>query len=194
MQTRRHALLYDVERWRRFRLPLAVFGTVCLLATIFIPALTRNPNQLAGTQPVSLIGAACYGFLLNFWLRQRFSHLAVEGDTLVARRVGTTVRVPLQQVRRARIARVSATVNRPERRRVLPRPAARWLEEPALTLRLTVEASQLVRLRRLLGRQYVFEDVLVAPVADPEWLLREIQENTPRPDPPAVAVRRRRRR
>jgi hypothetical protein len=194
MQTRRHALLYDVERWRRYRLPLAIFGTACLVATIVAPALHRNPAQLAGTQPVSLLGAAFYGFLLNFWLRQRYSNLSVEGENLVARRVGTTVRLPLARVRRARIARVSAIVNRPERRRVLPRPAARWLEEEALILRLDVDASDLVRLRRLLGRQYVFESDLVAPVADPQGLLHDIQENSPRPDPPAAASRRRRRR
>ena len=194
MQSRRHVLLYDVDRWRRYRLPLAVAGTAFLLLTITVPALHGGASQLAGTQPVSLLGAAAYGFLLNFWLRQRFSHLAVEGESLVARRVGTTVRIPLAQVRRARIARVSATVNRPERRRLLPRPAAQWLETEALTLRLDVDETLLGRLRRLLGRQYVFDSDLVAPVADPQGLLRDIQENTPRPEPPAAAPRRRRRR
>jgi hypothetical protein len=190
----RHAILYDVERWRRTRLPLVLFATACLLATVLVSALHRSQAQIAGTQPLSLLGAGFYGLLFNFWLRQRFSHVSVEGENLVVRRVGATMRLPLSELRRARVARVSATVNRPERRRALPRPAARWLEEEALTLRLTSEPSELVRLRRLLGRQFLFENDLVVPVVDPHGLLEEIQEHTPRPEPTAAPPRRRRRR
>ncbi|HEY2703705.1 MAG TPA: hypothetical protein VGL20_08450 [Candidatus Dormibacteraeota bacterium] len=193
MQSRRHAILYDVDRWRRFRLPLLLFATGCLLATLLQPVFQHGKTQ-AGLAPLSFLGAAFYGFAFNFWLRQRFSTLSVEGDNLVIRRTGMSQRIPLAEVRRARVARVSATANKPERRRVLPRPVARWLETEALTLRLDTPAEQLVKLRRLLGRQFLFESDLVVPVVDVEGLLREIEEAMPRPDAAPPAARRRRRR
>jgi hypothetical protein len=193
MHTRRHAILYDVDRWRRFRLPLLLFATACLLATLLQPLL-QHGKSAGGTAPLSFLGAAFYGFAFNFWLRQRYSTLAVEGGDLVIRRTGMSQRIPLAEVRRARVARVSATANKPERRRVLPRPVARWLDTEALTLRLDTPAEQLVKLRRLLGRQFLFENDLVVPVVDAEGLLREIEEAMPRPDPAPPAARRRRRR
>jgi hypothetical protein len=193
MSIRRHAILYDVDRWRRFRLPLLLLATGCLLATMLEPLL-QHGRGAAGTAPLSFVGAAFYGFAFNFWLRQRFSTLAVEGEDLVIRRTGMSQRIPLAEVRRARVARVSATANKPERRRVLPRPVARWLETEALTLRLDTPAEQLVKLRRLLGRQFLFENDLVVPVVDVEGLLREIEAAMPRPEPAPPAARRRRRR
>lgn len=193
MHIRRHAILYDVDRWRRFRLPLLLFATACLLATLLQPLLQHGKGT-GGTAPLSFLGAAFYGFAFNFWLRQRYSSLAVEGEDLVIRRTGMSQRIPLAEVRRARVARVSATANKPERRRVLPRPVARWLETEALTLRLDTPAEQLVKLRRLLGRQFLFENDLVVPVVDVEGLLREIEAAMPRPDPAPPAARRRRRR
>jgi hypothetical protein len=112
----------------------------------------------------------------------------------VVRRTGMSQRIPLTDVKRARVARIAATANKPERRRILPRPAERWLETEALTLRLDVPAEQLVRLRRLLGRYYVFENDLVVPVTDPDGLLRDIEEAMPKPDPGTAPARRRRRR
>jgi hypothetical protein len=196
MLVRRHAILYDIDRWRRFRLPLLLLATGFLLATLLEPVLAHGKGGGGGgsTAPLSFAGAALYGFAFNFWLRQRFSTLAVEGDTLVVRRTGMSHRIPLTEVRRARVARISATVNKPERRRVLPRPVAKWLETEALTLRLDTPADQLVKLRRLLGKQFLFENDLVVPVADAEGLLREIEEGRPRPEPAPGAPRRRRRR
>jgi hypothetical protein len=196
MLVRRHAILYDIDRWRRFRLPLLLLATGFLLATLLEPVLSHGKGGGGGgsTAPLSFAGAALYGFAFNFWLRQRFSTLAVEGDTLVVRRTGMSHRIPLTDVRRARVARISATVNKPERRRVLPRPVAKWLETEALTLRLDTPADQLVKLRRLLGKQFLFENDLVVPVADAEGLLREIEEGRPRPEPVPGAPRRRRRR
>jgi hypothetical protein len=196
MLVRRHAILYDIDRWRRFRLPLLLLATGFLLATLLEPVLSHGKGGGGGgsTAPLSFAGAALYGFAFNFWLRQRFSTLAVEGDTLVVRRTGMSHRIPLTEVRRARVARISATVNKPERRRVLPRPVAKWLETEALTLRLDTPADQLVKLRRLLGKQFLFENDLVVPVADAEGLLREIEEGRPRSEPAPGAPRRRRRR
>jgi hypothetical protein len=194
MHVRRHAILYDIDRWRRFRLPLLLLATGFLLATLLEPVFNHGKAGGGGTAPLSFAGAALYGFAFNFWLRQRFSTLAVEGDTLVVRRTGMSHRIPLTEVRRARVARVSATVNKPERRRVMPRPVAKWLDTEALTLRLDTPADRLVKLRRLLGKQFLFENDLVVPVADAEGLLREIEEGRPRPEPAPGAPRRRRRR
>jgi len=54
--------------------------------------------------------------------------------------------------------------------------------------------QDLVRLRRLLGRYYLFENDLVVPVTDPDGLLRDIEEAMPKPDPGTAPARRRRRR
>lgn len=194
MHVRRHVILYDIDRWRRFRLPLLLLATGFLLATLLEPLFVHGKSSGVGTAPLSFAGAALYGFAFNFWLRQRYSYLVVVDDQLVVRRTGMSHKLPLAEVRRARVARVSATVNKPERRRVLPRPVARWLEADAITLRLDSPADQLVKLRRLLGRQFLFESDLVVPVVDPEGLLRDIEEGMPRPEPPAPAQRRRRRR
>lgn len=192
MKVRRHAFLYDIDRWRRYRLPMF------LLATAFLIGSLLSPHPKSGANPaatiLSLAGAALYGFAANFWLRQRYSTLSVEDDTLVAKRIGMTMRIPLADVKRARVARVSATANRPERRRTLPRPQSRWLETDAITLRLDMPADQLVKLGRLLGRGYLFESDLVAPVSEQDDLLREIEEGMPRPEPPQPTGRRRRRR
>ena len=125
MQKRRHAILYDIDRWRRYRWPLFLLATAFLFATLLAPALNHGKAGGSATAPLSFAGAALYGFAFNFWLRQRFSSLAVEGDDLVVRRTGMHQRIPLVEVKRARVARISATANKPERRRILPRPAAR---------------------------------------------------------------------
>jgi hypothetical protein len=194
MHVRRHAILYDIDRWRRYRLPLFLTATAFLFATLLAPAFNHGKAGGTWSAPLSFAGAALYGFAFNFWLRQRFSSLAVEDEALVVRRTGMKQRIPLIDVKRARVARISATANKPERRRVLPRPAARWLETEALTLRIELEESDLVKLRRLLGRYYLFENDLVVPVTDPAGLLREIEEAMPKPDPGPAPARRRRRR
>jgi hypothetical protein len=194
MHVRRHAILYDIDRWRRYRLPLFLVATAFLFATLLAPAFNHGKAGGAWTAPLSFAGAALYGFAFNFWLRQRFSSLAVEGENLVVRRTGMNQRIPLSEVKRARVARISVTANKPERRKVLPRPAAKWLETEALTLRLDTPAEELVRLRRLLGRYYLFESDLVVPVTDAEGLLREIEEAMPKPEPGPAPARRRRRR
>jgi hypothetical protein len=194
MHVRRHALLYDIERWRRFRLPLLVLGTACLAGVILAPVLHNGGSS--GTSPLSFLGAGFYGLAFNFWLRVRYSYLAVEAEkgNLVVRRPGVTMRLPLSDVRRARVGRVSVIANRPERQRQLPRPQHRWLAEEALIVRLDIEATDLVKLRRVLGKSYVFESDLVAPVIDPHGLLRDIEEAMPRPEPTPQGPRRRRRR
>ena len=193
MPVRRHAILYDIERWRRMRLPLLVLATACLAATVVEPMFQHGKSSQSTTL-ISFAGAALYGLAFNFWLRQRFSSLAVEGEHLVVRRTGSTMRIALHEVKRAKVARISATANKPERRKVLPRPAERWLEEEAVTVRLETAADQLIKLRRLLGRQYLFENDLVVPVIDPHGLLAEIQDAMPRPEQAPGTPRRRRRR
>jgi len=192
MHVRRHALLYDIERWRRFRLPLLVIATGCLGA-VLIGSFVRA-SASSGTSPLSFLGAGFYGLAFNLWLRKRFSSLAVEKGCLVVRRIGATARLPLVHVRRARVGRVSVIVNRPDRQRRLPRPASRWLAEEALIVRFDVDPQELVRVGRLLGRPFLFESDLVAPVVDPHGLLREIDEAMPEPEPPVPGPRRRRRR
>src|SRR5258708_23888778 len=78
MLVRRHAILYDIDRWRRFRLPLLLLATGFLLATLLEPVLAHGKGGGGGgsTAPLSFAGAALYGFAFNFWLRQRFRPLA----------------------------------------------------------------------------------------------------------------------
>jgi len=188
----RHANLYDVERWRGWRTWLLYPATVCLLVTILTPVLRHD--QASNTSAFSLMGAFLYALAASFWARQRFSGISVEGDQLVVRVLLNRFRVPLAEVRSAKVARLESKFSRPDRMRALPRPARRWLDREAVVLRLDSDAAALVRLSRLLGPRCVDGRDLVVPVTAPQALVDEIAAHSPAPAPKAAQPRRRRRR
>jgi hypothetical protein len=186
----RHPLLYDVERWRQWRVRLLGLATVC-----FLPALViRNGSSGNATliEIYSLLGAFLYALALMFFLRSRFSYMTVDGDEVVIRvAVSGRQRIPLGEVRRARLAKLSSVFDKPPLLRLLPRPHARWLPREALVLRIEGEAVDLVRLRRLLGPRCVIGRDLVVPVVDGPGLLGDIEARIA-PQRPAAGTGRRR--
>jgi hypothetical protein len=187
----RHAILYDVVRWRGNRLLLLLFATVFLLTSVFTLLLRRSSG--VGLYPV--MSLFLYGLAVSLWLRQRFTYLSVEGDELVVHIMGRRQRLALDRVRRARVVRLGAVFDRPDRRRLLPGRGRRWMDEPAVVLRLGGEVDELDALRRGLGRKFVIDDSVVVPVVDAEGLLAEIERVKPAaPGPGAGASRGARRR
>jgi hypothetical protein len=168
----RHPLLYDVERWRRWRLRLLALATVCLMPALIIGTKSANGGLV---QFYLLISAFLYALALVFWIRARFSWARVEGDALVIR-VALSGRqsIPVSTMHRARLAKLRSVFDRPEKVRALPRPHNVWLDREALTVRLDEDAGDLVRLRRLVGPRSLIGRDLVLPVVDGPGLLGEL--------------------
>ena len=189
----RHPLLYDVERWRHWRLRLLILGTVCLLPAALIGTRGSNGGLI---QFYMLISAFLFALAFAFWLRARFSWARVEEDALVVRvALSGKQRIPLTEMRRAKLTRLRAVFDRPEKQRSLPRPRERWLERETLLVRLDGEAVDLVKLRRLLGPRCVIGRELVLPVVNGPELLGDIESRIA-PEPPVRSGggRRRKRR
>jgi len=185
----RHRILYDVERWRRYRV-LLLLPALALLVVIALDSRSGH----AGTGSLSGYAAAfLLSLLLSSWLRQRFGYLRVEGEDLVIHTLAARARVPLSTVRRPRVVRLGGAFERPERRRMMPRPASRWRDQEALSLRLGGDVD-LRRLRRLIGPKCVMDDELVVPVPDSRALLIEVSRASRAQATAATAPVRRRKR
>jgi hypothetical protein len=190
----RHPLLYDVERWRRWRLRLLLLATVCLAPALLIGTRSSNSGLI---QAYLLLSAFLYALALVFWMRARFSWARVEDDALVIRvALSGKQSIPVADMRRARLAKLRAYFDRPEKQRALPRPLTTWLDREALCVRLEEEAGDLVRLRRLVGPRCLHGRDLVLPVVDGQGLLGDIDSKlaAQRPSAAASGGRRRKRR
>lgn len=192
----RHPLLYDVERWRRWRWRLLLLATVCLLPQIVIGPRSSNNSGLI--QFYVLLAAFLYALAFVFWMRARFSWARVEDDALVIRvALSGRQRIPVEVMRRARLGKLRSVFDRPEKQRALPRPHAAWLDREALMLRLDDDAGDLVRLRRLVGPRCMIGRDLVLPVVDGPGLLGDIDSRLAPLRAPATTTgggRRRKRR
>jgi hypothetical protein len=189
----RHPLLYDVERWRRWRLRLLLLGALCLLPAVVIGTRGSNAGLI---QFYMLLSAFLFALAFAFWLRARFSWARVEDDALVVRVALSGKRsIPLAEMRRAKLTKLRAVFDRPEKQRALPRPHQNWLDREALIIRLDEEAIDLVRLRRLLGARCLVGRDLVLPVVDGPGLLGDIESRiAPQRAPVAAGGGRRRKR
>jgi hypothetical protein len=191
----RHHLLYDVERWRRWRLRLLLLATVCLLPAMIIG--TRSSSNAGLIQFYTLISAFLFALAFAFWLRARFSWAQVDDDALVIRvALSGKRRIPLAEMRRAKVGKLRSAFDRPEKQRLLPRPTAGWLDREALMVRLDEDAVDLVKLRRLVGARCVLGRDLVLPVVGSPELLGDIESRIAPQRPAATAGggRRRKRR
>ncbi len=191
----RHPLLYDVERWRHWRLRLLLLAAVCLLPAVLIGTKGSNGGLI---QFYMLLSAFLFALAFAFWMRARFSWARVEDDALVLRvALSGKQRIPLAEMRSARMTKLRSVFDRPEKQRVLPRPRERWLDRDTLRLRLDEDAVDLVKLRRLLGPRCVIGRELVLPVLDGPRLLGDIESRIAPQRAPAAAGgggRRRKRR
>ena len=191
----RHPLLYELERWRRWRWRLILLGVLCLAPGVIIGTRGANAGLI---QFYMLLSAFLFALAFAFWIRSRFSWARVEDDDLVLRvALSGKQRIPLAEMRRAKMTRLRSVFDRPEKLRSLPRPHARWLDQEALLVRLDEDAIDLVRLRRLLGARCLVGRELVLPVVDGPHLLGDIESRIAPQRAPALAGtggRRRKRR
>ncbi len=185
----RHPILYDVERWRKYRTWLLLPATVFALTGVFLSILRPTAGGAFG---YALTAAALYAVASSLWTRQRFTYLVCEGDELVIRTMASTRRLGGSDIDRARLIRLSAVFHRPERRRLLPRPTERWLATEAISLRLR-DGVDLRGLRRLVGPRCVVDDLLVVPVADAGGLFADLVAHVCPPKPVTAGTVQRRR-
>jgi hypothetical protein len=190
----RHPLLYDVERWRRWRLRLLLLATVCLLPGIIIGPRSSSNGGLI--QFYLLVSAFLYALALVFWLRARFSWAGVQDEGLVIR-VALSGRqtIPVSEMHRPRLSKLRSVFDRPEKQRALPRPYSHWLDREAFMVRLDEDAGDLVKLRRLVGPRCLIGRDLVLPVVDGRGLLGDVESRiAPQRTPAASGGGRRRKR
>ncbi|HXA28000.1 MAG TPA: hypothetical protein VN193_04560 [Candidatus Angelobacter sp.] len=171
----RHPLLYDVERWRQWRFRLLGLAVVCLLPAILAAARPSSANS-AVTQLYSLIAAFLFALALMFYLRKRSSYMQVDGDDLVVKiAISGRQRIPLDELRRPRMAKLRTVFDKPEMSRLRPRPYPKWQDREALSVRIESEAVDLVKLRRMLGARCVLGRDVIVPVVDGPGLVKEIE-------------------
>jgi hypothetical protein len=161
--------------------------------------INTRPSSSGGLiQFYTLLSAFLFALAFAFWIRARFSWARVEDDVLVLRvALSGRQRIPLSEMRRAKISKLRSVFDRPEKQRMLPGPRGSWLDREALMVRLDEDAVDLVRLRRLLGARCVMGRDLVLPVVEGPRLLGEIESRiAPQRAAPAAAGggRRRKRR
>jgi hypothetical protein len=188
----RHHILYDVERWRRYRTWLLLPATVFAMTAILVSLLKPTTGSAFG---YAVAAAGLLAVASSLWTRQRFTYLACEGESLVIRTMAASRRLDAADIDRAKLIKLAAVFSRPERRRLLPRPTERWLATEAISIRLR-DGVDLRALRRVVGPRCVIEDTLVVPVAGAAELYAELitQVCPPRPVVSAAGARRRGRR
>ncbi len=186
----RHPILYDVERWRKYRTWLLLPATVFALTAVFLTVLKPTSGGAVG---YAVIAACLYAVASSLWTRQHFTYLAREDDKLVIHAMASTRWLGADDIDRARLIRLSAVFNRPERRHLLPRPIDHWLATDAISVRLG-DGVDLRALRRVVGPRCVVDDVLVVPVVDAAGLVADVVKNVCPPPPVQAAGHRRRNR
>lgn len=179
-QPARHPILYDVERWRRYRTWLLFPATVFAVTALLVSLLRPNSGGALG---YAVVSAALFAIATSLWTRQRFTYLTCEGESLVIRSMAATSRLGPDDIERPRTVRLSSIFGRPERRRRLPRPIERWLAAEAISVHLR-DGVDPRPLRRVLGPRCVVDDLLVVPVANPNALLGELLTHVCPPRPP----------
>jgi hypothetical protein len=168
----RHPLLYDVERWRRWRWRLLSLATLCLLPGVIIGTRGQDAGLI---EFYLLLSAFLFALALVFWMRARFSWARVEDEALVIRvALSGKQSLPISSMRRPKLSKLRSYFDRPEKQRALPQPRAKWLDREALVVRLDEDAGDLVRLRRLVGARCVQGRDLVLPVVGGPALLGDI--------------------
>jgi hypothetical protein len=185
----RHPILYDRERWRRYRTWLLLPATVFVLTAVFLTVLKPRSGGAFGYLLAAVLLLAVASSL---WTRQRFSYLSRRDDTLVIRTMAAHRSLGPADIERARVVRLSAVFHRPDRRGLLPRPTERWMNVPALTVKLR-DGVDTRGLTRILGARAVVDGSLVLPVEDAEGLLGELLEHVCPPRTPATGPAPRRR-
>jgi len=187
----RHPIVYDLDRWRRFRNLLLFPATICTLVAIFLTVLV--PRRSEGASPWLIVAVSLYSLATSFWLRQRYSYLSLDGEILGAHVLGGRTRLPVSGIRRIRVAKLIGQLDRGDRRRFLPRPRRRWEDADALVIQVS-EHEDMRPLRRVLGRRCVFDDEIIVPVGAAPRLRDAVTALMHHADPDRAAAPRRARR
>jgi hypothetical protein len=155
--------LYDRDRWRRYGFPMLGLSVV----GVVLGAVFEGRKDTGTANAWLLLAAAGLGLAVSQWMRQRYSYVRLDGDQLVFRFLTVSARLDLVEVRRARVAKLVATLQRRAKTR-------RSLSDAdALVLRLRHPDAG--RLRRVLTRRCVFGDELVIPLGNAAVLQRRIE-------------------
>jgi hypothetical protein len=155
--------LYDRDRWRRYGYPLLAMGVVGVVGG----AVFESRNDTATANGWLLLAAIGLGLSMSIWMRQRYSYARLDGDQLFFRYLTVTVRIDLDEIRRARVAKLVAALQR----RVKTRRSLADADALVLRLRHPDEG----RLRRVLTRRCVFGDELVLPLGNAATLQRQLE-------------------
>jgi hypothetical protein len=181
--------LYDRDRWHHFGYPLLGLGVVAVV----LGAVFDGQKNTGAANVWLLLAAVGLGLSMSLWMRQRYSYARLDGDHLFFRYLTVTARIDLSEVRRTRVAKLVAALQRRGRTR-------RSLSDAdALIIRL--RRADEGRLRRVLTRRCVFGDELVLPLGNAGVLQRQIEaamqphrqdrSDEIRPAPPRRRSRRR---
>lgn len=163
-------------------------ATIAAMTAIFLTILKPTSGGAFG---YAVVSAALLAVASSLWTRQHFTFLVREDDALVIRAMSASRRLRTGDIDRVRVVRLASVFHRPERRRLLPRPADRWLATDALTLRLGDGVDRRA-LSRLVGARCVIDDLLVVPVVDAGGLADELLQHVCPPRPAATGASRRR--
>ncbi len=155
--------LYDRDRWRRWGYPLLAVGLVALVTG----AVFEGQKAADAANVWLLVAAAGLGLSISLWMRKRYSFVRLDEGELFFRYLTVSARVDLAEIRRARVAKLPAALQR------RARTPSRMSDVDALVLRLRHPDTG--RLRRLLTRRCVFGDELVIPLGNAAVLQREIE-------------------
>lgn len=183
----RHPILYDLVRWRRYRLWLAVLAVGCYAAAI---ALNQVQPQGALWNAVSLAGTLCISALVALWLRSRFSYLRVDGDSLIIRLMLVRLTLRADAVHSVQVTPMGRFAGR----RRMTRSLQRWADVPAFIIRTREASGAAARLARSAGRRFVWNNDLVFPVQAAPALAERVRADVLGVDPAAPHRPKRKRR
>ena len=183
----RHPILYDLVRWRRYRLWLAVLALGCYAAAVVL-----NQTQPQGVlwNAVSLAGTLSVSALVALWLRSRFSYLRVDGDSLIIRLMLVRLRLRADAIHSVQVTPMGRFAGR----RRMTRSLQRWAEVPAFIIRTREASGASARLARSAGARFAWNHDLVFPVQAAPTLAESVRSGVLGLDPAQPQRRRRKRR
>lgn len=168
MAAARHALLYDLVRWRRYRFWLILGSAIGFALELLLQTRSQTLRNIG--QYIGLAATLCISALLVLGIRTRFSYLQVKDKQLKIR-----ILLFSQILDRDAIQSVSfVPMQKAAGRNRLPLTLRRWGETPALVLR-PQDVSICQRVVRGAGQRFVWGNDIVIPVSAGPTLYETVQ-------------------
>lgn len=138
---------------------------------------SRNPANLIwiGYIPLALLFGGFY------YVRRGRNYLEAAEDGLRVGKTFSTITIPYDWIRTARVLPLRQLVNEPTegKRRYLPPPVKASLDNPSVVLRFQGEPANIEQLARKLGSRHIFSGSAAFPVRDAESAAKEIGQHLP---------------